>query len=287
MKCDFPTSSLEELMYYSALFTLGDYTPVPQLYHYTLTENKDKICQERNLDFRFTQASRFSDKEETRHFSKFLCEQFKQLHDDGRIDGQFYKVLCRALDETDNITEELKKLYVLCFSKEGNHPYLKEHYACKNGKPGSIIGVQTYEFDNIEDVVRHRDDPTAFFTLYDVLYDEKELAGCIVNIVLQAYSLRDQDNADYKLTRRIVHGLVWSYGLVHKGPEFAEEKETRLVVHEDIINYCDEAFKRDPDGYIHMLLPKSAICCDIPVQEIADKLNDMTHGMTASERQIG
>ena len=265
MKCDFPTSSLEELVYYSALFTLGDYTPVPQLYHYTLTENKDKICQERNLDFRFTQASRFSDKEETRHFSKFLCEQFKQLRDGRRIDGQFYKVLCRALDETDIITEELKKLYVLCFSKEGNHPYLKEHYACKNGKPGSIIGVQTYEFDNIEDVVRHRDEPTASFTLYDVLYDEKELAECIVNIVLRAYSLRDQDDADYRLTRRIVHGLVWSYGLAYKGPEFAEEKETRLVVYEDIFNYCGEAFKRDADGDIHMLLPKSALYCDISV----------------------
>lgn len=72
MKCDFSTSSLEELMYYSALFTLGDYTPVPQLYHYTRRENRDKICQERNLDFRFTQASRFADKEEARHFSKFF-----------------------------------------------------------------------------------------------------------------------------------------------------------------------------------------------------------------------
>ena len=101
--------------------------------------------------------------------------------------------------------------------------------------------------------------------LYDVLYDEKELAGYIVNIVLRAYSLRDQDNADYKLTRRIVHGLVCSYGLVYKGPEFAEEKETRLVVHEDIFNYCGEAFKRDPDGYFHMLLPKSALYCDISV----------------------
>lgn len=43
MKCDFPTSSLEELVYYSALFTRGDYTPVPQLYHYTLRENRDKM----------------------------------------------------------------------------------------------------------------------------------------------------------------------------------------------------------------------------------------------------
>lgn len=211
MRCDFTTTSLAELRYYGVLFTDGDCNPVPTLYHYTASENINKICLDTHIELRFTRVDQFKDQHEAQHIIPVLRKLFAQCKEQGRIDDQFYQALVNALDETPVISEHLKQWYVFCVSKENNCQYLIDHYACRSEKPGCIIGLQYHKIEELIWDSQMTVYPAVH--IYDVLYDETELTSYIRTLILRAYELRSQDDSSYTFCavyRHFVrHGWIW------------------------------------------------------------------------------
>mgnify|MGYP001624275186 CR=1 FL=1 len=273
MRCDFQTNSLEELIYYSVLFTDGDYDRnALNLFHYTAAENEDKIIKGDCLKLRFTRADQFQDKNEGRHVISVLRELLKECKNYSQIDEDFYLNTLSIIQDSEDISNELRNLYVFCFSKNGNSDFLRRNYACKgNTTNGIMIGITALSLEDLSD--GNAETEKKWYTrtaapifIKDVLYNQEDLKEYIKCLLLTVYELRNQDDDQHRSLRKIVRGLLYSYGLVYKNTEYRNEEETRIIVDTSEIDFCIDIFSKDRDEstnerYIYLNLPKNALYC--------------------------
>ena len=271
MRCDFETDSLEEIFYYSLLFTEGNFDgEVPNLFHYTAVENREKIIKNDGLSLRFTRADKFQDKKEGKHIIPILCDLLEDCQSHGLIDEEFYRNASCIIENSNDVSDELRNLYVFCFSKNGTSAFLKENYACKgNTTNGIVIGIKALSLEDLlyeetKEEKKWYSGTTAPIFIKDVLYNQEDLKECIRRLLLKTYELRKQDDAQHKLLKKIIRGLLYSYGLVYKDKNYRNEEETRIIVDASEINFCVDVFSKcqndniDP-RYIYLNLPRSAL----------------------------
>lgn len=255
MRCDFSTNDLQELYYYSVLFTDVEIEPCLELFHYTGIDSIDKIVRENYLDLRLTRADLFDDKNEGKHIIRVLKNAIRESH----TSPQFQDILCGFVDDNSEICNEKEKCYVLCFSKNGNSEYLIGNYAYKRTKTGEVIGIQKIAIDDVE---LCEENIGIHVSVFDVLYSENRLKQYIVRLIDQAYKLRAQDDDNQIWLKRIIKGMLWSYSLVYKSEDFQNEEETRMVVRVENPNWTSPFFAKDtetPENYLHLKLPMTAL----------------------------
>ena len=192
----------------------------------------------------------FLDDKEGYHIFPLLYKLFAECKNDGTIDSAFHRKLAQELMICENQFRQLGRWYVLSFSRESNCQYLKENYACKNGRSGIILGLQTnclvdtasqnpgFSPACAEKRTFKDDFPTAF--LRDVLYDECLIKDFIHNAIGSIYTFRNQIGTSHFSLQHFVQTLVDAYRLYIKDSHFDKEKETRLIVDGNTVqNYPD------------------------------------------------
>ena len=249
--CDF-----DQAVYYTALFpdfNLSDPNHTLTLYHYTNQETYERYIyhpEKNQLELRLTNITMFLDDKEGYHIFPLLYKLFAECKNDGTIDSAFHRKLAQELMICENQFRQLGRWYVLSFSRESNCQYLKENYACKNGRSGIILGLQTnclvdtasqnpgFSPACAEKRTFKDDFPTAF--LRDVLYDECLIKDFIHNAIGSIYTFRNQIGTSHFSLQHFVQTLVDAYRLYFKDSHFDKEKETRLIVDGNTVqNYPD------------------------------------------------
>ncbi len=251
----YKNNDIEELLWYAAIITEAKFDSCPSLFHYTSREVADKILAENKISLKFSKAKDFEDSKEGKHIEKILreiCDELFCLEEKKLL---FYKAIFEAIESNEEVSD-LKESYVFCFSKEENNPYLKENYACRTGRNGTIVGIQTLA---LEDICYDHSSNLVF--LYDVIYDRDKIKEPIKHAIKKAFELRRQDDIDFSTTKKIIHSIIRNYGLVYKGMEFSEEKESRMVIYADHIDENDVLKKHGND--LFLTLPENALYCRI------------------------
>lgn len=172
-------------------------------------------------------------------------------------------VVQNAVDKYSNWCDVLRACYVFCLSKNEESQYLIENYAKKNGGQGLKIGLQAYEIEGLPlDKTLAKNGETNGIQIYDVIYDPDHLNNYMMRLIKKAYLLREQDNKNYDLTKKIFYNQLAIYGLVYKSPEYQMEEETRIVVDGRNTILDKPPFHVEEDGgRLHLTMPKSALYC--------------------------
>lgn len=263
MRCDFPTDDLQELLAYSVLFTDAEYKPALSLFHYTSASNLNSIIKSDYLDLRFTRADHFKDTDEGKHIIKWFKNACKEALINGIIDEHYYGALINVADEYSNWCDVLQACYVFCLSKNDKSQYLIENYAKKNGGEGLIIGLQSVEIEGLPlDKTLGKNEETNGIEIYDVIYDPSHLKSYMIRLIRKAYSLREQDNEKYDLTKKIFYNQLAIYGLVYKSPKYQMEEEMRIVVDGRNTILDKPPFHVEEDGgRLHLTMSKCVLYC--------------------------
>ena len=244
-------NDLKELRYYS-LFLTGDfYHSCLTLFHYTQEENKQYIIKPGRIELRLTRADQFKDEYEGKHIVAVFEETVLSLFNKGLIDQDYSDALLSAAKEFSPICEEFRHKYVLCFSKDGNCDYLKKNYACKGNKPGSIIGVFEYaiESKNAELYERFKNSSVLpQLLLRDVIYDPEPILNQFSSVICRAFQLKDQDESNYPIARKIALDWLSILCLEYKDKSFQKEKETRLILDKNMVFENDIDFIIEYEG---------------------------------------
>ena len=258
MKMDWSTiPDLEELFWWSSLFTDGDYKQALCLFHYTNASNLKKIIKKDCVDLRLTRADVFEDFEEGKHITSVFRSAVNQCLINKQIDYDFSQVLLSTIDDLTPMCEALRKSYVFCFSKQESNKYLIDNYACKNGNPGLIVGFKAL---TIEYLVGTRWCDEYPIHLLDVLYDTEKLSNNLQCLIAQAYQLKAQDNAQLTLIKKIAINQLAAYSMIYKSPQYQRENETRLIVDFKKVDPQSKAIFLDSNPkYIHILLKKTSL----------------------------
>ena len=259
MRTDFPTTDIVEYSWYIALCAGPEYIRRPRFFHYTNLDNLSFILKEDCLDLRLTRADCFMDKQEMLHIVPILEEVSEELLQKGDIDGDFYGIINEDILKAKMLTEEFRKYYVFSFSANEASSHLKEHYACKDGKDGVIIGVRALA---LEDMLFTKDINTnkviCGMHIYDVFYNREELKNGFCETIKLLYGISEKTEESDKAIKRTVNALI-QYSLVYKPASFAHEEETRLIVDMSSLTLSKEKFYQDDDRYLHILLPKESL----------------------------
>lgn len=255
----FPTEDIEEYSWY-AFFNLGpERDKRLEYYHYTNSENLKHIVKEDHVDFRLTRADKFSDTQEMQHIIPIFEEVCEELLLGGKIDKTFYYTVKTCISDVRTWAEEFRKYYVFCLSANGTSSHLKERYACRDGKAGTIIGIQGLALEEVR-IALHGDEERAAPKIYffDVIYNREEMKAIFSSTIKRICELSDGSKNSNNAIARTVNALAL-YSLVYKPPSYAEEEETRLIVDLPRLTLPRERFYQDDDGFWHILLPKESV----------------------------
>ena len=215
-------TKLSEHLYYSVLFHETRYTPEQLLFHYTDAAAKSKIIDGDHVTLKLSRVKDFEDVEEGRHILKVydvVYQEFSHQYSDRKFNALMQSVKNNFLP---HLEENINK-YVFCFSKSENNEYLINHYAHRKNSQGYCIGFHALK---IEDIIEKCNG----VHLVDVLYDSDNLAQSMKKVIYNAYRLREQDDEDFSILKKILLYQLLIYSLCYKSPEFKVEEETRLIV---------------------------------------------------------
>ena len=259
MRTDFPTTDIVEFSWYIVLCAGPEYVRRLGYFHYTNLDNLPFILKEDCLDLRLTRADCFMDKQEMLHIVPILEEVSKELLQKGAIDREFYSTIKKGIMKAKMLTEEFRKYYVFSFSANEDSSHLKEHYACKGGKDGVIIGIRALALEDMlfsKDINRNK--AVYGMYIYDVIYNREELKNGFGETIKRLYEIGKKTEESLKAIERTVKALI-KYGLIYKPASFAKEEETRLIVDMSSLTLPKEKFYQDDDRYLHILLPKKSL----------------------------
>ena len=263
MQFDFSmVKDLQELRWYALFLTDIPSSPGLNLFHYTSEEAREKIVQDKCIDFRLRRADHFPDNQEGKHIIPVFEEACRRCYNAGEIDLSFYNTLLSFVPAFDPICERLRHLYVLCFSKDDNNQHLIENYACKNGTRGVSIGIQNLALEKIEAELFKTYHISGAIIQQDVLYNPEQTIQSLQKILRQVYLLSGQDNTEYSISRSIVIEQLSIYCLAYKDKSFEPEKETRIIIDPDRFPSETEYINKDledPEQYIHLKLDLDAL----------------------------
>ena len=256
MRYDFSkVMDLKELIFCSVLFTDADYSGVPCLFHYTNASNREYIIKDDYIDLRFTRADAFFDEKEGQHIINVYSDAVEQCLHNKQIDFAFSEVLLSVIRDFASLCNTIRKKYVFCFSKAEMNQYLIENYACRNKRAGMIIGFHSYKIEELTDIIYKDRYPVE---LYDVVYDGRYLSAYIQTLICRMYQLKEQDDAQMTLIKRVAMNQLAMYSLVYKSPVYAEEKESRMIVDYSLIDPNNsQVFLDSNHNYIHVLVENS------------------------------
>ena len=101
------------------------------LFHYTRKANIDKIDAGSFIRLRFSKVTDFLDKNEGSSILEPFYHACGSLYDKDIIDKTFFDI-ARNISYKE-IIKQRKHVYIICFSKNGCSPFLKERYSAKDG----------------------------------------------------------------------------------------------------------------------------------------------------------
>lgn len=248
--------NLESLFWY---IVFGDRTDgrdprfTVALYHYTNKETLDCFILHKNsLELRLTNLTEFSDKEEGRHILPVIKCSLKESYQAKEIDKTFFEKITGEINSYIQMSDDRSDWYVFSFSRNGDCAYLKKNYACRNKKPGAVLGIQTLELldtaegtklINSQEKWNHipiDDLPTVY--LYDVIYDPAIIKARVRKMICKAYELYNKNQKNGKWLFKMVRAMIDLYKLHYKSPEFSLEEETRLIVNGRSIKKTQENY---------------------------------------------
>ena len=221
----------DDVVLYSTFFCeeLGTEDPnsTLALYHYTNWEVYTSFIRKFHgeLEIRLTNITAFDDKKEGYHVFPVLYGIFLEAYKDQLIDRDFCCQLLQELCDCNKQKNQLRKWYVLSLSDESDCPYLKENYACKNRKPGAIIGLHTLALTDLRFLNENaflisqneqpkRDTPNIF--LRRVIYDKSVFKEFVYNSLKSAYKFRHQIACSHYSPHHLVRNFVDVYRLYCK-----------------------------------------------------------------------
>ena len=257
MRIDFnQVNDLKELFWYSILSTDNEYASVLCLNHYTNAENKSHIVKDDFLDIRLTRADNFLDKDEGEHIINVFRYTIKKCVRCKKIDSAYSSALLSVINDYQLIVNKLKEKYIFCFSKNCYNTYLRENYACKNGKNGIIIEFNALDIEMLDEI---KCNGKLQISLVDVLYDKIKLSKYMEELICRMYHLRSQDDEDLTIAKKIAYRQLIIYSLAYKKSEYALEEETRLIVSCSDDVESDRIYFDSDKNYLHILLDKTAL----------------------------
>ncbi|MFQ6892935.1 MAG: hypothetical protein ACLRS7_12165 [Acutalibacter sp.] len=247
----------DDVVLYSTFFCeeLGTEDPnsTLALYHYTNWEVYTSFIRKFHgeLEIRLTNITAFDDKKEGYHVFPVLYGIFLEAYKDQLIDRDFCCQLLQELCDCNKQKNQLRKWYVLSLSDESDCPYLKENYACKNRKPGAIIGLHTLALTDLRFLNENaflisqneqpkRDTPNIF--LRRVIYDKSVFKEFVYNSLKSAYKFRHQIACSHYSPHHLVRNFVDVYRLYCKDSNYKEEKEVRLIVDGNVVKEYPASF---------------------------------------------
>lgn len=265
MRTSFPTTDIAEFSWHTAFNTGPEHERRLQYFHYTNLDNLKFILTDDGIDLRLTRADCFADKWEMLHSVPILEDVCAELLETDCIDRAFYTMLKQSVTDARIFLEEFRKFYVFCLSTNGNSLYLKEYYACKDGKNGAIIGIQETAFEDLQFYADGEEEKSVDgIYMYDVIYDPKELHDGFCKIIRTLYELRNKDAESKKAVQRAINALIM-YGLVYKPPVFKKEEETRIIVDISKLTLPQNKYFQDNKRYLHIKLSKDALYGEVIV----------------------
>lgn len=265
MWTSFPITNISEFSWYAVFNTGPEYGRELQYFHYTNLDNRKLILKDDCIDLRLTRADCFADKQEMLHVIPIIEDVCVELLDRGQIDREFYTTIKQSTINNQSILKEFRKFYVFCLSANGNSSYLKENYACKDGKNGVVIGIQETAFEDLQFYIDgEAEKPVDGIYMYDVIYDKEELHDGFYRIIKTLYKLRYHGAANEKAIKKTLGALI-TYGLVYKPFAFDQEEETRLIVDLPKLTLAKDKYYQDDARYLHIKLPIEALYDEVIV----------------------
>lgn len=256
MQTEFPTTDIVQFSWYTVFNTGPECNGSLNYFHYTNSDNLAFILKEDCIDLRLSRADCFADKQEMLHIVPIFEDVLEELLQKGDIDIEFHRMIKSCISDAKLLIVDFRKFYVFCLSANGNSAYLKENYACRDGKDGVIIGIQGLALEDIQ--FTSEGNPVDGIDLYDVIYDSEELKNGFSRILKQLYNMRDRDTDLSLVTKRVINALC-TYGLAYKPLPFVHEEETRMIVDISRLTLAKERFYQDDDRYLHILLPTESL----------------------------
>lgn len=230
---------------------------VCKLFHYTNNVKKEKIADGCNLVFKLSRVDDFLDRNEGFQILEPYYHACGHLYESGVIDKVFYELLIDIKQK--DLLDGFSGAWIMCFSKNGNSPYMKRRYAAGDGW---IFGIN---LDQLYGACIDFPADYGSIGLYEVEYSFNKLFSVFKKSLKKYYELYKQvKNGDLMVKRDIVNWLC-EYSLIYKSSDYKPEEEIRLVCkfssdftrwenHEDGIRF--ESFVNGYDAVVKMILDK-------------------------------
>lgn len=193
------------------------------LFHYTKNEAINKIVKDDCVDFRFSRAEDFLDKNEGLAILEPYYHACGFLFDKGIIDEGFYRITKEI--SAKNMPESQKRPWILCMSANGSSDFMKERYAPHNGwiisiNPKAVVDVQkkinTYLID---------------FRVIQASYSFSSMKECLEDDIIKIfdfYNRNKDENVTEKIRNLIMQELLY-YNFCYKSSSFSREEEIRII----------------------------------------------------------
>ena len=200
------------------------------LFHYTTDANKNRIVSENGIDFKFSRAEKFLDKNEGVQIMEPFYHACGRLHEYGEIDDEFFGVI-RSIVVDDMENEE--DLWILCLSQNGCSSYMKERYASRNGW---IIGVQAHA---LKDLKFDFDNALGDIRIVAVQYSHAKMRRIFESDLKKLYRWYCNDKkkntfGSKKALRQrlkdVIIGRLSFYRYCYKNSDYKHEEEIRVLV---------------------------------------------------------
>lgn len=224
------TNTLEELLQWCGY---NDYceegTIYPCFYHYTKAESAKKIVGDK-IDFMFTRGDKFLDKNEGYHILEPYYWALGHLYNRNLISKEFYKLLSTVNLKVDK--SEMRKVWVFCFSSDGNSKYMKERYAPNDGY---VLGVDSNIFEILESCFSPEE---VFVEIYCVNYSLNKLKQHLITEIKNLYKCykKDKEENNYNttkelnnMTKKIIVFILNRLQYFYKSSSYKNENEIRVL----------------------------------------------------------
>lgn len=234
---------------------------IAKLFHYTYDENKRKIVGQDKVVFQLSRVDKFLDRNEGYQILEPYYHACGELYENKVIDKNFYKLLVSI--GQDDLSKFWGNAWVICFSKNGNSPFLKRRYAAGDGW---ILGILFNFVDNI--CINIPDDCEICVDLYEIRYSLNKMCRIIKKALTSYYALYKQESAEDSVCKLEITEWLGAYSMIYKSADYKPEEEIRLVCTfpPDFSSWESEdhevQFKSSVDGYdakMQMILSKGKL----------------------------
>ena len=225
----------------------------PFIYHYTKLSCVDQILLDGCVRLRLTEITDFSDKFEGKIITQcyplildsLLKEQIISLNDYFELseikfgEKRFFPIL----NNQKSLVLKDYYVFVLCFSKNKNDPYMFEHFSKENDELGICIELTSKSMmDSINNTNGFQNISSCFS---DVVYKDDIIPRLENEIKSLIWLTSDIENANTVWRKPIIQQMLTKISFLVKNETYRKENESRLIV------FCPTDYQNDfQDPYL-------------------------------------